>query len=131
MSKHLIKKLVWSVAAVALVAGATCGVLWLINNRKVSIAETEEPTDEQFEQYFTDYAEMTASHDPENLLIVMSEGRPETYGAVDVVDAPWHTYYLMYESAEARDEAYSKLEQDDSISVEKNTKMQLLDYGAR
>ena len=130
MSKHFIKKLVWSVAAVALVAGATCGVLWLINNRKVSIAETEEPTDEQFEQYFTDYAEMTASHDPENLLIVTSEGRPETYGAVDVVDAPWHTYYLMYESAETRDEAYSKLEQDDSISVEKNTKMQLLDYNS-
>ncbi len=130
MSKHLIKKLVWSVVAVVLVAGATCGALWLINNRKVSIAETEEPTNEQMEQYFQEYAEKTAQNDPENMLIVMSEGRPETYGAVDVVEAPGHTYYLMYGSAEARDEAYDKLQQDNLVSVEKNTKMELLDYNS-
>ena len=83
----------WSAIAVVVMV---CGGLWLFRTRNVSIAETETPTDEQMEQYFQEYAEKTAKYDPENMLIVMSEGRPETYGAVDVVEAPGHTYYLMY-----------------------------------
>ena len=124
------KRIICVATAGIVIVGLLCGGLWLFRDKNVSIADVDEPTNEQMEQYLDEYAEMTSQYDPENLLIVMSEGRPNAYGAVDVVDAPDHTYFLMYESAEKRDEAYARLEQDNLISVEKNVKMELLDYNS-
>ena len=126
LKKSVSLLLLFSAVAIAVVVVGVC----FLRRSSTGIADAENPTAEQMEQYFEQYAEVTAKNDPGNMLIVMSNGRPESYGAVDVVEAPDHTYYLMYDSEEKRDEAYAKLEQDDSISVEKNIKMKKADYNS-
>ena len=61
-------------------------------------------------KYFEDYKEMAARNNQENILIVISEnGIKNTYGAVQVVNAPNHQYFLQYETDKDRKEAYKKL----------------------
>lgn len=108
-----------------------CG-LWLFNNeKKIDNDDLDGATgysDEFMEDYFDSYAEMAASGEQENILIVISASRPNYYGASKVVEGPNHAYYLMYDSAEERDDAYERFVEDDTVSVEKNTKMELLNY---
>ncbi len=74
------------------------------------------------DDYFNDYKEMAARNNQENILIVISEnGIKNTYGAVQVVNAPNHQYFLQYETEKDRKEAYKKLKADNYLSVEENT----------
>ena len=73
------------------------------------------------DDYFNDYKEMAARDNQENILIVISEnGIKNTYGAVQVVNAPNHQYFLQYETEKDRKEAYKKLKEDNYLSVEEN-----------
>ena len=72
-------------------------------------------------KYFEDYKEMAARNNQENILIVISEnGIKNTYGAVQVVNAPNHQYFLQYETDKDRKEAYKKLKEDNYLSVSEN-----------
>ena len=72
-------------------------------------------------KYFYDYKEMAARNNQENILIVISEnGIKNTYGAVQVVNAPNHQYFLQYETDKDRKEAYKKLKEDNYLSVSEN-----------
>ena len=74
------------------------------------------------DDYFNDYKEMAARDNQENILIVISEnGIKNTYGAVQVVNAPNHQYFLQYETEKDRKEAYKKLKEDNYLSVSENT----------
>ena len=73
------------------------------------------------DDYFNDYKEMAARNNQENILIVISEnGIKNTYGAVQVVNAPNHQYFLQYETDKDRKEAYKKLKEDNYLSVSEN-----------
>ena len=82
-----------------------------------------EVTDEFLQKYFADYYTLrnSSEYDMENLLLVMSDTKPNSYGAASVVDAPNQTYFFYYNSVEERDEAFEKLKQDGVASVDKNT----------
>lgn len=124
LQNKIIKTLILGVVALVVLWGGMC----LFGRRATgdeSLINIAELSDEFMEQYFDDYAEMTSKGDQENLLVVVSYERPNGYGAVDVVEAPNHTYFMMYNSAEARDTAYERLKADDLVSVEKNEMMQL------
>ncbi len=86
------------------------------------IANADELSEEFMDRYFEEYADMRndSSSDPENMLIVVSMEEPECYGAKKVVEAPNHTYFLQYDSAEEKDNAFNELSNDDVISVEEN-----------
>ena len=72
--------------------------------------------------YFEDYKEMAARDNQQNILIVISEnGINNSYGAVQVVNAPNHQYFLQYETEKDRKEAYKKLKEDNYVSVSENT----------
>ena len=128
MNKHLCKRILWSVMVVGVTVIIVCGLWWLIKSRDAGVADVEELADEQLEQYFAEYAEMAASGEQENILIVVSENYPNDYSASQIVEGPNHTYYLMYGSAKERDVAYARFAEDDTVSVEKNAKMELLSF---
>ena len=75
--------------------------------------------------YFAEYAEMAANSEPENILIVQNETRPEDYGAERVIETTNHVYYLQYRTAEERDEAWKKLKLDDLIRVVPNIEFEI------
>lgn len=108
------------------------GGVWFIVHDKPVIDDTlinlTGLSSEEMEEYFGSYAEMMANGEQENILIVVSDDYPDNYGAKEVVKGPNHTYYLMYDTIEGRDDAYIRLAKNDAISVEKNTKIELFDY---
>ena len=75
-------------------------------------------------------AKMNEKGEQENILTVVSYKRPDEYGAIDVVVGPNHTYFLMYDSAESRDEAYAKFKASDSATVDKNIKMHVVSHNS-
>lgn len=76
------------------------------------------------EKYLSSYEEMEANSDPENIIIVRNDKKPEDYGAERVVEAPDNTYYLQYKTAEDRKNAWEQLRKDDLTSVVPNIKIQ-------
>ena len=114
-----------------------CSVWWF-NGEKKEVYDasndtfelSDEDTGNNMEEFVDSYEEMTAEGGQENMLIVVSEGRPKEYGAEEVLEGPNHTYYLMFDSIEERDSAYVALMDDDMVSVEKNAKMEPLDYAS-
>ena len=111
--------------------GLLGGVWFVVHNEPAiddALIDIVGLSDEEMEEYFDSYAEMTADGEQENILIVVSDVHPESYGAKEVVKGPNHTYYLMYDTAEKRDVAYEHFAEDDTVSAEKNIKMELLNY---
>ena len=82
------------------------------------------------EKYFDGYSEMAKKGEQENILTVVSTDMPNIYGAIDVVEAPNHTYLLMYDSEEARENAYLELVEDKLVSVEKNVTLKAMDFNS-
>ena len=109
-----------------------CFAWWFIAKEKtnpdINLINLANLSDEFMENYFDSYAQITAENNQENTLIIISPSRPNEYGAKNIIEGPNHTYYLAYDTVEERDLAYTKFEKDDTISVEKNHKMQILDY---
>ncbi|MBR3116202.1 S8 family serine peptidase [Candidatus Saccharibacteria bacterium] len=108
-----------------------CGFYLFNSGEKIANGDSSDVTecsDECMEEFFDSYAEMTASGEQDNMLIVVSSNRPNDYEASGIVEGPNHTYYLMYNDLEKRDNAYEQFANDDTVSVEKNNKMELLNY---
>ena len=126
--KKLLSKKVVALLLLGLVAiGFGCGGVWVLNREEQKIA-AEELTDDFMEEYLGAYAEMMQKGEQENVLVVVNNERPNDYGAIDMVEGPNRTYFLMYDSEKARDEAYVKFEMDGSTSVEKNVMLELMNY---
>ena len=121
-------RIILAIISIAVV-GAISGGVWFFS-RSDELSGTVKISDEFMNDYLDAYAEMNKKGERENILVVMGDERPDGYGAIEVVDGPNGTYFLMYESAEARDRAYERLETDERVSVEKNTKMELMDYNS-
>ena len=85
-----------------------------------------EVSEEFLDKYFDDYEAMREETEPENILMVTSKARPETYGAVSVVEAPNYLYMLSYTDAAARDVAFENLTAD-GVMVEKNQMYNLME----
>lgn len=125
MKKLPLKKTV-SLIIAFIVIGFACGGLILANRHKDELEYSKEFVDE----FLISYDEMMTKGDEENVLIVMSSEYPKTYGAIDIAEAPNQTYFLMYDSGEARDEAYTRFKEDNTISVDKNISMHLLEHNS-
>ena len=67
----------------------------LLFTSKAQFVENGELTDEFMEEYLDAYAEMNEKGEQENVLTVVSDKRPDEYGAIDVVVGPNRTYFLM------------------------------------
>ena len=101
----------------------TVAIIFNSNDNSSAVEEDwtniAELSEEFLDKYFDDYAEMRKEVDPENILMVTSKTRPETYGAVSVVEAPNYLYMLSYDNGAARDAAFENLTKNGAI-VEKN-----------
>ena len=132
MKSVWVNKIVKIVFSGVIMALLVFGGLWLFKYKTTGdeLINIKELSSEFMDNYFGAYAEMVQKNNPENILIVMSYNSPKKYGAIDIVEGPNHTYYLMYDSNEQRDIAYENLKNDDNISVEKNSKMELVGYNS-
>lgn len=119
------KKLIFTIIGMILVG--VISSVWLVS-RDDGVVWTGELSDEYMDGFLSEYKEMNDKGEPENVLIVTSDRRPDGYGAIDAVEGPNHTYFLMYDSAEARDAAFLQLKADESLTVEKNARMELMGY---
>lgn len=119
------RKLVVLGFAVVLVLGIG---LCFYNIRNAENNDMEEFDEEQMASFFDEYKNMCKNGQRENILTVVGDGKLEEYGAVDVVEGPNRTYFLMYDSMEARDEAYARFETNDSFVVDKNVEMHLMGH---
>ncbi len=71
-------------------------------------------------QYLEEIEKLT-KEEKENLLIVISSHKLEnTYDAKKIIEAPNHQYYLVYNSKEAKANAYQELKKDETLTVEQN-----------
>ena len=86
----------------------------LTYNDLVNISDLSE---EFMQDYFEDVQELQDNgNSKDNILIVTSaEKIKDTYGAVDVIEAPNHQYILQYDSEEKKDKALANLKDDDRI----------------
>ena len=116
--------LIFLVVVVLIIVGV------LLFTSKAQFVENGELTDGFMEEYLDAYAKMNEKGEQENILTIVSDKRPDGYGAIDVVVGPNHTYFLMYDSAESRDEAYAKFKASDSATVDKNIKMHLVSHNS-
>lgn len=116
----------WGILGAILILTATIAKLTIDSNL---IAEGEEEDDSwiniadlppQFvDGYLENYTKMREHDSPENILLVTSKTKPETYDAVEVVEAPNYLYLLQYDSNEERDAAFNKMKAD-GVAVERN-----------
>lgn len=86
-------------------------------------------SDEFIEEYFEEISEADSDEEKENMLIVISDSKIEdSYGAINIIEAPNNQYILQYDSEEEKNKALEKLESDKSIaSIEKNEVYQIED----
>ncbi|MBR3252986.1 S8 family serine peptidase [Candidatus Saccharibacteria bacterium] len=119
----------WGIVGIILVMLAVTTIL--VFKPKDTVAGEEDWTniteisEEFLDKYFDDYEAMREETDPENILMVTSKARPETYGAVSVVEAPNYLYMLSYTDTAARDVAFENLTAD-GVTVEKNQMYNLM-----
>lgn len=117
--------------AISLLLVLVLGVgLYLCSGRSTDVFDVERFEGERMVQFFDEYEDLSQSGESENMLIVVSNKRPEEYGAVDIVEGPNRTYFLMYDSMRARDEAYEQFKLDETVTVDKNIEMQLVSYNS-
>ena len=94
-------------------------------NPLINISELPQ---EFMETYMTDYAEIAASDNKENILIVTSEAPLENnFGAQKVIKAANHQYFLAYETSEAKDSAYQQINNAPNLAVSENHVHELFD----
>lgn len=132
MRKPSKKKKMCLVGICVVAAGLLSGVLWFAKASRIvaedNLINEEEVSGNLVEGYYDAYADMMNSGERENMIIVTSDIYPNDYGADRILEGLNHTYYLMYDSAEKRDNAYARFMEDDTVSVEKNNEMELFGY---
>ena len=116
--------------AVFLVLILAAGGIFLKNmiTKDDNLINISDLSNEFVEEYFRKVAENNANEDykKENLLIAISKDPiRNTYGAVDVTEAPNHQYFLQYDSEEAKTKAFRELQKDENIHIEENHKVEL------
>lgn len=74
------------------------------------------------DEYFEKVSEIKTEEEKDNILIVTSiEKLEDTYGAVSVIEAPNHQYFLQYASAKDKNNAYNRFKKNEKIiSVDQN-----------
>lgn len=107
--------------------GGSAAILMARREAQMVVNPYADVAPELIEDYLNGVAEMTEVGEPDNVLIVIAEERPETYGATKVVAAPDNTYYLMYESEEAKRIAMGELAANPETYVEENHVYELMD----
>ncbi len=122
---------VFAVFAVVICFATLFGMSYFMNKTdKVALGDGNELSpliniselpEEFMETYFADYAELAASDNKENILIVDSMTPLEdTFGARAVVSAANNQYFLEYASAEEKDYAFEQISYLPDVAVQEN-----------
>ena len=122
--KKYSKKIVIIIVFLIAIALVVIPLKSMLSTKKTvnELININELSDEFMDNYYEEVRDINKSGNEENILLVISNKKvKESYGATKVVEGPNHLYVLEYDTKEKKEEAYSKLKEDDSLlSVEEN-----------
>ena len=98
------------------------GLIFINRNKTNSFVNINQLSPAYIEKYFDEYEKLGKKDNKSNILIVTTkEQLEETYGAIDIVEAPNNQYFLQYETEEEKEQALKKFNAEDSkIDVSEN-----------
>ena len=99
----------------------------IIGNKKSSVINISNLSEEFMDNYFEKYNEIATSYEKANILIVTSTKKLNNiYGATSMIPAPNNQYILQFDTASKRDKAFEQLKNSDSIlNVDENQIMKI------
>ena len=94
----------------------------ITKNNKNTLININDYSNKEMDKYLADIEKINSGNNQENVLIIISKyDIKDDFGAINVVKAPNHQYFLEYETTEEKNKALNNFKKDNKIiSVEEN-----------